>query len=103
MWDNTESIEAGTTPEPRHGRTLGISLALILFILGAYGLADAIDRHTDDRIAYRQWVAETCIPAAGQTAIATHDGKRLRCTLYSQIGYGLAPIIISAAVMEPPQ
>lgn len=93
-----------THPEIRiWGTTIGGALALILLILTAQGIADAIDRHTDDRIAYRQWVEDACIPAAGQTAWATHDGKRLHCTLYSQIGQGLAPITISAAVMEPPQ
>ncbi len=78
---------------------------LIVALLGAYALVDLIERDADERIAYRRWVADACIPTrAGESAIAISDGKRLHCTLYSGTsGYGKAPpAIISAAVMEVP-
>lgn len=82
--------------------TLGGAAALIALILGAQGLLDRIERDTDDRLQYRQWVADACTPRPGQTTIATIDAGKLRCTTYSRIGYGLAPQVVSAAVMEPP-
>jgi hypothetical protein len=92
-----------TRPELRaYGGTLGGALALIVLILGAQGLLDRLERDTEDRIAYRQWVADACIPNHGESAIAVHDGKRLRCTIYSQRGYGLATEVVSASVMEAP-
>jgi hypothetical protein len=83
-------------------RALGGALALIALALGAQGLLDRIERDTEDRIAYRKWVADACIPSPGESAIAIHDGQRLRCTIYSQRGYGLATEVVSAAVMEVP-
>lgn len=81
---------------------LGSALALVILILGAIGLLDRLERDTEDRLAYRQWVADACVPGAGESAIAINDGKRLRCTLYSQRGYGLATEVVSAAVMDVP-
>lgn len=81
---------------------LGGALALVILILGTIGLLDRLERDTEDRLAYRQWVADACIPGTGESAIAVHDGKRLRCTIYSQRGYGLATEVVSAAVMEVP-
>jgi len=84
-------------------KTLSITVVALALIFGAYALVGIIERDTEDRIAYRQWVADSCIPAPGESAIAINDGKRLRCTLYSRIGYGLASEIVSAAVMDVPQ
>lgn len=92
-----------TTQEVRANlRALGGALALVILILGTIGLLYRLERDTEDRLAYRQWVAEACIPNRGESAIAIHDGKRLRCTIYSQRGYGLATEVVSASVMEAP-
>lgn len=92
-----------TRPEIRANlSTLGGALALVILILGAQGLVERIERDTEDRIAYRQWVADACTPAAGESAVAINDGRRIRCTIYSRAGYGLATEVVSAAVMEVP-
>lgn len=83
-----------------HGVTLCGALALIVLILGAQGLADRIEREQEARIAYRQWVADACIPAANQTAVATHDGRKLSCTIYSRSSIGYAREVVSVAVLE---
>ena len=83
--------------------TLGGALALIVLILGAQGLSDRIEREQEARIEYRQWVADACIPAANQTAVAAHDGQRLQCIIYSRATPGLAREVVSAAVAEVPQ
>lgn len=54
--------------------TLAGAAALIALILGAQGLLDRLERHTDDQIAYRQWVTDACTPKAGETAVAENDG-----------------------------
>lgn len=85
-------------------KTLGAALALIIIIIGAQGFADRIERTTEDRLAYQRWVTDACIPTReGQRAVATHDGARLRCTIYSTYDRGLAPVVVSAAVMDVPQ
>jgi hypothetical protein len=84
-------------------KTLSLVISALALILCAYALVGIIERDTEDRIAYRQWVADSCIPAPGESAIAINDGKRLRCTLYSRVGYGLSSEIISAAVMDVPR
>lgn len=87
-----------------YGATLGSALALAVLVLGAQGLLDRLERDTEDRLAYRQWVSDACVPArARESAIAVHDGKRLHCTVYSNYERGMAPIVVSAAVMEVPQ
>ena len=80
--------------------TLGGALALIVLILGAQGLADRIEREQEARLEYRQWVADACIPAANQTAVAAHDGQKLSCTIYSRSSIGYAREVVSAAVLE---
>lgn len=80
----------------------GIMAAICL--LGLYGAIDLLDRHTEERIAYQRWVADTCIPIKrGESVIARHDGQRLHCTIYSRLERGYAPVIISAAVTDVPQ
>ena len=79
-----------------------IALLAVIGLLAVYGLVDAIDRGTEDRIAYRRWVADACTPKVGETVVASHDGRRLHCTIYSRAGYGRAPVVVSAAVMESP-
>lgn len=86
-----------------HAITLGGALALIVLILGAQGLSDRIEREQEARLEYRQWVADACIPAANQTAVAAHDGQRLQCIIYSRATPGLAREVVSAAVAEVPQ
>ena len=83
--------------------TLGGAVLLISLILGAQGLADRIEREQEARLEYRQWVADACIPAANQTAVAAHDGQRLQCIIYSRATPGLAREVVSAAVAEVPQ
>lgn len=87
-----------------YGVTLGGAALLVVLILGAQGLSDRIERETEARIAYRQWVADACTPRrAGQTAVATHDGQRLSCTIYSRTSIGYAREVVSAAVAEVPE
>jgi hypothetical protein len=83
-------------------KNAAIGALFALFLFGAYGLVDRIERDTEDRLSYRAWVADACIPKPGETAIAVHEDKKLHCTIYSRIGYGLVPVVASAAVMESP-
>lgn len=83
--------------------TFAIVLGAILIVLG---LADRIDRWGDAQAAarddYRAWVADACLPQAGERALAIHDGQRITCTIYATAGYGLAEQVRSAATLEPP-
>lgn len=83
-----------------YGVTLGGAALLVVLILGAQGLSDHIEREQEARIEYRRWVADACTPAANQTAVATHDGKRLSCTIYSRTSIGWAREVVSVAVLE---
>jgi hypothetical protein len=86
------------------------ALAFGALYLGAQGLTDAIERNTEarlrqteDRAAYRQWATDACTPAeSDQTAIVKRDGPRLRCSIFIRADYGLAPQLVSVAVLEPP-
>jgi len=80
--------------------TLGGAALLIALILGAQGLADRIEREAEARIEYRRWVEDACTPSAGQTAVTTHTGKVLSCTIYSKTGIGYAREVVSVAVLE---
>jgi len=82
------------------GTTLGGAALLIALILGAQGLADRIEREADARIEYRRWVEEACTPSAGQTAVTTHTGRQLSCTIYSRTDIGYAREVVSVAVLE---
>lgn len=86
-----------------YGATFLSAATLIVLVLGAQGFLDRLERDTEDRISYRKWVAEACLPGEGESATAINDGGKLRCTIYSQRGYGLVPIVLSAAVAEVPQ
>jgi hypothetical protein len=79
-----------------------IALVAVMGLVGVYGMVDRMDRYADDQISYRQWVADACTPAPGETAIATHEAGKLHCTIYSRNSLGFAPVIVSAAVMEVP-
>lgn len=86
-----------------YGRTIAGAAGLVALILGAQGLVDRLERDHEDRLAYRQWVADACTPAApDQTAIVKRDGPRLRCSIFIRAEHGLAPQLISVAVMEVP-
>jgi len=76
-------------------------LALVIFF-GAQGVVDAIDRATEERVAYRQFVADACTPGAGQTAINKRVGGQLHCSIYERADRGFEPKLVSVAVMEPP-
>lgn len=86
-----------------YGVTLGGAALLIALILGAQGLSDRIEREEDARIEYQRWVADACTPSAGQTAVTTHDGRVLSCTIYSRTGIGYAREVVSVAVLDVPQ
>lgn len=83
-------------------KALGGALALVALILGAQGLVDRLERDHEDRLQYRQWVADACTPAEGETVVARQQGGKLHCTIYSHVGRGLVPVVVSAAVMELP-
>jgi hypothetical protein len=90
-------------------RNILLGIGLVALIIGAQGLADRIDRHTDEQIRlqkdiadYRRWVAEACTPGPDEKAVAEREGKKLHCTIYTNTGYGMAPVVVSAAVMEIP-
>lgn len=80
--------------------TLGGAALLVALILGAQGLADRIERDQEARIAYQEWYADSCTPETGQTAVATREGKRLSCTIYSRTGIGWAREVVRVAVMD---
>ena len=83
-----------------YGVTLGGALGLIALILGAQGLSDRLERDAEARLDYQRWVADACTPIKGQTAVTTHDGKMLSCTIYSRTGIGYAREVVSVAVLE---
>jgi len=85
-----------------YARTLGGAAALVVLILGAQGLLDRLERDHEDRLSYREWVADACTPKVGETAVAENDGQRLHCTIYVRNAKGFAPVVVSAAVMEVP-
>lgn len=86
-----------------YGGTLLGTLALIVMILGALGLVDRIDRDAEARIEFLRIVDEKCIPTRkGESAIATHDGRQVRCQVYARTGLGMVPKLVSAAVMDVP-
>ncbi len=85
-----------------YARTLAGAAAMVAVILGAQGLLDRMERDTEDRISYRQWVADACMPSPGETVIARHDEGKLHCTIYSRNTKGFVPVVVSAAVMEVP-
>lgn len=106
-------MKTNAYPLPRAGlklRYLAGGIAFVAFVLGAQGLTDVIERHTDaslretaDRADYRQWATAACTPAdASQTAIIKRDGPHLRCRIYTRADYGMAPQLVSVAVLEPP-
>jgi hypothetical protein len=54
-----------------------------------------------ERIDYAEWINESCLPRTpGQRGIAQIEDGKLACRIYSNLEYGMAPAIVSAAVME---
>ncbi len=86
----------------RRATRCALPIALITLILGAYGLVDRLDQDYDDRLNYRQWVADACTPSPGETVIARHEEGKLHCTIYSRNTRGFVPVVVSAAVMDVP-
>jgi len=78
------------------------ALAFLALVFGALAVVDRIERDQEDRLAYRVWVADACTPGVGETAIARQQDGKLHCTIYSHVGRGLVPTVVSAAVMEVP-
>lgn len=91
-------------PLREYAKAFGIALAAVAGLLVVQGALDRLERDAEDRLAYRKFVADSCIPIrTGESAVATSDGKTLRCTIYRKNTYGFAPVVISAAVMDVPQ
>lgn len=79
------------------------ALMAVACLIGLYGAIDIMDRATEERLALQRWAEDACIPTrAGDKAVIISDGRRVRCTIYSNSDYGRAPVIVSAAVMELP-
>lgn len=85
-------------------RNFAIAIAAVAAFFALQGFFDYQDKLFADRVAYRQWVDDTCLPRhAGEIAQARITAEaRLHCTRIGNTGYGKAPRIISAAVMELP-
>jgi hypothetical protein len=81
--------------------TLALTAAAMIVIFGAYGLVDKIDRDADARADYKRWTQEACLPILpGESALIVSDGRQMRCRIYRNATPGMAPVIVSAAVME---
>ncbi len=79
-------------------------LMLAICIVGVYGAVDIMHRATEERLALQHWADEACIPTkAGDPAVIVIEGRRVRCTIYTNSGYARAPVVASAAVMELPR
>lgn len=76
-------------------------IATLALILGAHGLADAIDRATEAQLAQVEAMHE-CWPAPGETTVIVSDGIRARCRSYrsTSLHAGMAPKLTSVAVAE---
>ncbi len=78
-------------------------LMAVVCLIGLYGAIDIMERATEERLALQHWAEDACIPTrAGDKAVIVSDGRRLRCTIYTNTGYGRAPVIVSAAVLDLP-
>lgn len=77
---------------------------LVIGFLVMQGALDRLGDYLSERESYAQWVRESCLPrTAGESAIAKVEDGKLACRIYSNLDYGHAPTIVSAAVMERPQ
>lgn len=85
-----------------YGMTLGGALLAVAAVLGVQGFLNRLDRDAESWLNYQKWISDTCVPKTGQSSVLIHDGKKLHCTIYSRVGYGLATEIVSAAVVEVP-
>lgn len=83
-------------------KTLAMVAGLTGLILTAYGMADAVDRHTEARLELAQAFKDGCLPKAGETAIIVSDGRVARCRILStrSVSPGFAPRLVSAAVVD---
>lgn len=83
-------------------KRLTAALAAGALLVGAYGIADAIDRHGDAQADLAGALRESCIPKAGETAIIVSNGRTARCRILStaSTSTGMAPQVLSAAVIE---
>lgn len=78
--------------------------AAIAALLGVYGLVDTIDRATEARVDFLRTADEKCLPLRpGESSIIVSDGRQMRCRVYIRNSPGMAPAIVSAAVMDIPQ
>ncbi len=76
--------------------------ALLVAILGAYGIAAAIDRDTESRDRHAATMRENCLPGPNETSIIVSDGHTARCRIYTarSLTKGMAPALVSAAAIE---
>lgn len=80
------------------------TLALLLFLLGVYGLVDAIDRDIDARLDFVRAADEKCLPRnANESALIVSNGQQMRCAIYIRNSPGMARQLVSAAVVDIPQ
>lgn len=83
-------------------RQAAYSAMVIGVIFIAYNIVDRVEQATEARIALADAFREGCMPGAGETSIIVSDGRRARCRIIStaSTSQGMAPRIISAAVVE---
>lgn len=82
-------------------KTALYAAALVAMILGAHGLADAIDRATEAQLAQIEAMHE-CWPVQGETTVIISDGRRTLCRSYrsTSLHAGMVPKLTSVAVAE---
>lgn len=75
--------------------------AALALVLGAHGLADAIDRATEAHLAQIEAMHE-CWPAPGDTTVIISGGIRAQCRSYrsASLHTGMVPRLTSVAVAE---
>ena len=83
-------------------KRLAYTCGVLGAILIAYNFADRIEQHTEARIAQASAYRDGCLPAAGETAVIVSNGHQARCRIYrsASISTGMAPMLVSAAVVE---
>jgi len=83
-------------------RRIAYTALLIGLILIAYNVVDRIEQYTEARLAQAEAYRDGCLPAAGETAVIVSNGRQAHCRIYrsASISTGMAPMLVSAAVVE---
>jgi len=83
-------------------KNIAYASMLLAVIFIARNITDRIEQATEARIAVASAFREGCLPAAGETAIIVSNGRTARCRIYrsASVQYGMAPKLVSAAVVE---